>query len=396
VTIGTIRKLAVGNGAILEKIFEEFFEPIDDTEGIAAIIAQDLDPAHGVGDSDCADHALAQYSLRDKYAEMAKKMLEHKFVLGTIAILGQWTMLFAPPNTGKTLIVLWLLIMGIKKGDINPQHVFYINADDSYAGLISKLKLAKQYGFHMLAPGHAGFQARDLLELLKRLGDTDQASKTIVILDTAKKFANPMDKNQCLHFGNSVREFSSKGGTVIALSHTNKNRAADGSPIPAGTSDFVDDADCVYVMDTLDDTNDICTVGFGNIKNRGQVSKQATYQYSTKEGHGYADLLDSVAPVADSKADALRDATDNIDTPVIEAISDCINRGVTGKGNIAQEVVTVTGCSDRHARRILDKYTGTSPGEHKWKVTRQPHGKIRFELLFLPEEVEDIEDLLDL
>jgi primase-like protein/bifunctional DNA primase/polymerase-like protein/AAA domain-containing protein len=382
VTLGTLCKLAGLGGADLEKVGEEFFEPLDDDE-IAAL-----------ADAEAEEHELAKYSLRGMSLELEAEMLAHVFVLGMLAILGQWTVIYAPPNTGKTLIVLWLLIDAIKKGNIKPKTLFYINADDTHAGLAAKLKLAEKHGFEMLAPGYRDFRAEELLKLLRRLCTNGRARGTIVILDTLKKFTDLMDKRTASDFGSAIREFIAKGGTVIALAHVNKKRDSQGKPIYAGTSDIVDDADCAYTVDTLSEEKDTRTVQFENIKNRGRVAKRAAYQYSTAKDDGYIDILESVIPVDDAKAVALRDAAarlDDIDTPVIEAIADYIKRGVIGKGNIAQKVVTKTGCSGRRAQQVLDKYTGTNPEEHKWHPVTGPRGVKRFEMLPEPPATLDLD-----
>ena len=59
-----------------------------------------------------------QFSLNGKSAVMREKMLTDTFVLDNIAILGQATAIYAKPNTGKTLIVLSMLIESIKAGRI--------------------------------------------------------------------------------------------------------------------------------------------------------------------------------------------------------------------------------------------------------------------------------------
>ena len=82
--------------------------------------------------------SLAQFSLKGRSSEMEKKMLADKFVLGRIAIFGQATVIYAKPNTGKTLLVLWLLIQAIRNNSIEGADVFYINADDNYKGLVEK------------------------------------------------------------------------------------------------------------------------------------------------------------------------------------------------------------------------------------------------------------------
>ena len=65
-------------------------------------------------------------------------MLEDKFILGRIAILGQMTAVYAKPNTGKTVLTLWLLVEAIKNNGICPSDIYYINADDSHKDLQKK------------------------------------------------------------------------------------------------------------------------------------------------------------------------------------------------------------------------------------------------------------------
>jgi hypothetical protein len=329
-------------------------------------------------------------------AQFKAEMQEQVAILGDIALLGQWTVVYAPPNTGKTLIIIQLIIDGIKSGAIDPERLFYINADDNHQGLTAKLGLAETHGFHMLAPGYNEFRARDFLDHLRKLCRKGQAKGTIVILDTMKKFTDLMDKRMASEFGNVTREFIAKGGTLIGLAHVNKKRGADGKPIYAGTSDIVDDADCVYIMDTISDDSDIRTVEFENIKSRGMVAKRAAYLYSTAEGQGYLDLLASVTPVDDAKAGALRDAAARLndrDAPLIQAITDCINEGVTARVAITKKAARATGDSRRHVGRVLENHTGTDPNLHYWSFAIGERGVHTFDLLPTPDDEPDIEDL---
>jgi hypothetical protein len=376
VKMGTIYKLAADTGVDVKALFEEFFEVIKDTVA--------------------AEHDLAKFSLRGMSAQLEKEMQEQVFILGRIAILGHWTVIYASPNTGKTLLLLYLLVEGIKSGAIDPEKLFYINADDTSYGLLQKLRLAEKHGFHMLSPGRQDFQAKDFLKYLRGLCAKGQARGTIVALDTLKKFTDLMDKRTAAEFGIAIREFIGRGGTVIALAHVNKRPGADGKPIYAGTSDIVDDADCAYVMDTLNDSNDVKTVQFENIKSRGMVTKQAAYEYSTLEGQDYNALLASVAAVDDSKATVLRDTAlqqDSRDLPLIETIKVCINDGITGKTKIAAKAASETGASQRHALRVMENYSGSDPAIHHWKSTVGLRGLITYEVHTPPEDQQDTEDL---
>ena len=63
---------------------------------------------------------LDSFVLNGESKNMKAQMLEDKYILGKLAILGQSTAIYAKPNAGKTLLVIWLLIESIKAGNINP------------------------------------------------------------------------------------------------------------------------------------------------------------------------------------------------------------------------------------------------------------------------------------
>ncbi len=199
--------------------------------------------------------SLKAFSMQGQAEVMRKQMLDDVFVLAFLALLGQATTIYARANTGKTLLVLWMLIQSIIAGRIKGENVIYINADDTYAGFIQKLDLAEQYGFHMLMPNQNGFDPQAMQGYLRQMIDHDTARNSIIVLDTLKKFTDLMDKKAGSGFMSRVREFIAAGGTVISLAHTNKNKNGEGKSVFCGTSDVVDDCDCVYILDTVNTTD---------------------------------------------------------------------------------------------------------------------------------------------
>ena len=103
---------------------------------------------------------------------MRQQMLDDTFVLQDIAILGQWTTLYASPNT-KTLLTLWLLREALQSLCLDGDDVFYVNADDNYRGIVEKTELAEQCGFHMVAPNHNGLNSVEIIQLMIELADTE-------------------------------------------------------------------------------------------------------------------------------------------------------------------------------------------------------------------------------
>ena len=86
-----------------------------------------------------------------------------------MAILGQWTVIYAAPNCGKTLLAIWHLAESIKLGVVQPSKIFYVNADDTFRGMTEKLSYAEQHGFEMLVPGHKGFEASMVRKIMNGL-----------------------------------------------------------------------------------------------------------------------------------------------------------------------------------------------------------------------------------
>lgn len=234
------------------------------------------------------------FSIRGKNQARKERTLSEVFVLPKIALQGQATVIYAKPNTGKTLLTLHMLITAIEAGNISPDDVFYINADDTYNGSIIKGDLSDQYGFHMLVPGEEGFTEKHLARLMMYAVDEDNASGKIIVLDTLKKFTDLMDKSVGSKFMHLVRMFVAKGGTVIMLAHVNKHKGADGKAVHGGTSDVIDDSDCAYILDEVEvDEHGTRLVKFENSKKRGQVAETVFYAYDKNE-HDYVALLDTV------------------------------------------------------------------------------------------------------
>lgn len=334
---------------------------------------------HGLKTNETASFSLKKFSLNGRSSDMKKQMLSDTFILGRLAILGQSTVFYAPPNAGKTLLTLWLLIEAIKSGSLNAGDIYYINADDNYKGLVIKLEISEKYGFQMLAPNFNGFNTQDLTLYIKTLIENDTANGIVVILDTVKKFTDVMDKKSSSEFGKIMREFVLKGGSVIMLAHVNKHRNAEGKPIAAGTSDLTDDADCTYILDTTIAPDGKVTVVFENKKSRGDVDAISAFSYSKQAGTEYLDLLNSVQAVNQDEANAAKSISEiqkslQDNAEAIEAIANAIRGGVTTRTEIIKEANTRSTCSRKTIVCVLNKHTGANYHDgYRWKLT---HGGI--------------------
>jgi primase-polymerase (primpol)-like protein len=299
-------------------------------------------------------------SLRGQSAQLERQALDDRFVLEQLAILGQMTIFSAPPNAGKTLITLKLLGEAIKANQIDPDKVYYFNADDNAKGTRVKNRYAEKVGFHMLVPGFNGFKTDDLTPDLKVLVANQLAVGAVIILDTIKKFADLMNKSNISEFTKRLREFVQAGGTVIALSHVNKNKDHDGKHIYAGTSDLRDDADCAYTISIKnEELNDYRIVEFENTKMRGDVSRFRLFKYSIKQGIGYNDLLDSVNVVDDKQAKDIESSKSlKADMKIIVHLGNAINDGHVKRTELINHVHVQLKpyTSRKEIERVLSEY----------------------------------------
>jgi len=143
--------------------------------------------------------------------------LDEVFLLGSLIKIGEVSALYAAPNVDKTLMTIALLIDSIRLGRINPALVYCVNADDNLNGLIQKLRIADEFDFHMLAEGHLDFKVTDLPDLMDEAIANDQARGVVMIIDTAKKVTNLMDKTRVSNFTALMRRFVGAGVSADEL-----------------------------------------------------------------------------------------------------------------------------------------------------------------------------------
>jgi len=324
-----------------------------------------------------------KFSLRGNSAEIEKNAIEPVYVMEGLAIKGQFTVLFAAPNTGKTLLSIGLLIKAIGKKTIDPNTVFYLNMDDTAIGLLEKNQIATDYGFHMLSEGYLDFTADLFLAGVKEMTSTNTAKGVVVLIDTAKKFVDLMNKNFISAFNKDLRSFVGKGGSVIALTHTNKNLNKNGKSVPGGTSDLLDDCDCAYTLDTVSKDKTVKVVEFENIKRRGNVVNNVSYRYTIEDGCSYDDILESVEKVDDDEVNSIKQAEAiKTDAELIEAVTSTIKiDGVITKEDIVSSARKKVGVSRVKMINLIEKYTGVDPEVHFWSFTKGRNNRHEYHLL---------------
>lgn len=152
-------------------------------------------------------NVLDKYSLTGSSSMLEMELTESSYVLGDIVLTGQASIIFAAPNTGKTLLTINLAMEAASKKYIDPTLLYYVNVDDTARGLVEKLKIAEEYGFQMLAEGHNKFKATEFKELILAMIEKKQCKGVVIIADTVKKLSNLIDKKKSSDFNSLIRTF---------------------------------------------------------------------------------------------------------------------------------------------------------------------------------------------
>lgn len=339
---------------------------------------------------------LSKFNVTNMVNELKEQMRDDVFVLDGIALQGQATALYAKPNAGKTLLTIRMLIDSVKAGRIDGKNIYYINADDTFNGMILKGEIFGGCGINMLVPGFNGFEPKEFTQHMERMTQNSTASGAVVVLDTLKKFADLMDKKRSSQFMTTARNFVTHGGTLIMLAHTNKRRDHDNKLIAGGTSDVIDDTDCAYLIDSntskQDDTKKV--VIFENIKNRGNVERELCFTYSIEQ-RPYGYLLESVSrrsgvDMSNARAESEAARQFEKDEPAVDAITEVLSGGAKPKTELVRDANQSSGISQTTLRKVLDRYTGTAKNKlSMWGVIIGEHNTKTYHLLSNAATAED-------
>ena len=327
---------------------------------------------------------LDKYAVNHKLDEISKELREQKFLIEDLVLAGQFTLIYAKYNSGKTLLVVWGLFRAAAKSISTEFAIYYINADDTQKGFVEKARLLSEAGINVIGPGHQDFKLETFLDDVRSMNESGDASGCVIAIDTLKRFVDVMDKKKAREFTSVLRDFTMKGGTIIALAHVNKKDGADGKPIHEGVADFVSDADCAYVMDTIgeDTASNTKTIRLECIKNRGNNAREASFTYSTAQNISYRQRLESFRSLDQQEVvTLLQSGQIESDQAIIKAIEQCISEGDDKKTVILKLASRRSDRPRRECEVVLDRYCGSDPAMHKWQVTRGDRGAFVFGIL---------------
>lgn len=323
-----------------------------------------------------------KYSLLGSEAEMERFAVNAVALLGSVIMMGQFGLIYAQPNTGKTLLTIALLLEAVEEKRLDPRLCYYINADDNNEGILEKLRLFNEMGAHTLVPGHKNFDPEKLIELMLAMVKDDQCKGVVLILDTLKCFIDLMDKKRSTQFAKVVRQFVVAGGTFVGLAHTNKNPGGNGKPVYAGTSDFHEACDVACYLIPVENTDQgDKVVKFELFKKRGGGNRNEAYSFSGLNDASYHQLVASVQKIdPDEMLKYEQSAQLVADQLVVDAICNALNDTPQQKMALAKHVSTTIKASRRQVIEVLERYAGSDPEFHRWDFVVAERGAKVFAL----------------
>ena len=269
---------------------------------------------------------------------------------------GEWAVVFAKPNDGKTLITVATVAKQVSNGIINGEDVFYFNLDDARPGYLEKLKILKPLNLVVLD--------KDPISIMIDLINNNQAKDKIVIIDTLISICDTNNRKEIIDCSRLFDKFTDLGGTVLTLAHANKYPDKSGVPILEGVGLIRNKAHCVFYLQKFDDI-----IKMVNIKKRTHVEVEVTFQIG-KDPKNYTDLFNSVRTLTDEEAiklfkDRKQDQLAIDQETIVKTIHETIFNGIDHRTALAKEVHKNTGDYMKTIYSVLDELEG----KH-WKMIK--------------------------
>lgn len=356
---------------------------------IKQFVEEPAEQSAGINPSEEALNKLRKISLSEAdIQERLELARDARFIAGKLALKGQITVFFAGPNTGKTLLSLALLSEARREGLID-EEIYHLNLDDDYLGATTKAQLGLQNDFHVITNEKFTDPPNHFIELVHEFCQSGAASKTILILDTVKKFTDVMNKGAVSAFMNLCRQFTQAGGTIILLAHTNKIKDEESTVIPGGTSDLLDDCCCAYILYKTHEENTEKGirkyVTFEQKKSRGPNIQEAFYSYLNNEEGDYFSLFNSVkneSPGAVKQAQkhkAIAEKQEE-DAELIRLIKQILSNGEIAQTALVEQVKKQHSASRKQVIKCLNQWNIPSNDGGLWNSYKGDNNSIIYEL----------------
>lgn len=242
------------------------------------------------------------FSNEEALIARAKEARDQVFVLPGIAVRGQATVIYAAPNSGKTLLTLRLLHDQSEAGGLKDLNIYYCNFDDDFIGANEKAEYVKHLdNIKMLDNQKASPEI--ILAVMTQAIEDGSAGGMCLVLDTIIRFVSDCDRNTQREFNKQVQLFLGAQGTIIALGHTNKHKDASGLSVYGGTADIRNcfSQSAILELETEKDAEDR-RVRFKNDKLRGMAKESTCYKYCHGDNKSWTQRVNTIERVEENEA----------------------------------------------------------------------------------------------
>jgi len=276
--------------------------------------------------------------------EEAEQYDDPEWVYENLIIKGHMSAIVAPPNAGKTTIMMKEVAPALAS---RGYEVVYVNADVGQADAKSMVREAKESGYRLLLPDmKSGLSMNHFVEDLAAYHGS--FPNHVFMFDTLKKMTDVINKSQAKELYTLLRSMTARGATVVALGHTNKYNAADGEPIFEGTADLRSDFDELIYLSAEKNEDGTITVSTKPDKVRGKF-EPITFRIELDRSVTRLDTFIDVETRLKNKAQREKDS------PTIELITEAILAGDFTESKI-KEHCKAHGTGWRTVQSVLARY----------------------------------------
>jgi hypothetical protein len=309
--------------------------------------------------------------------KVTKDIVEHiedaKFIYRNLIVQAHLIAICSQGNGGKTTIFVHISAELAREGF----NVIYVNADASAPDLKRYLDHAEQNGYTLINPDLTNGSPEMVIDSLKGLSQQKDADliNTVLILDTLKKFADLMSKSKAKEFNSILRSLTSKGMTVICLSHTNKYNDKDGKPVFEGTGDLRNDFDELIYLLPVKNPDGTLTVSTEADKVRAKIVNMT-----------FTLFPDGKVKVNDEYIDTSAIATYQKHLEEDELLIQFIQEQICFTSKSPTELIQISkdqklGFSQRKIYQVLKRYSNGISPDPKWLAMPAPNFGNRYGLI---------------
>lgn len=268
---------------------------------------------------------LRDISKPDKLEARKKMAREMVYILPGIACRGQATSIYAEPNSGKTLIGVYLIRQQSLSGALGDLKIVYCNFDDDFSSANEKAEYLSDCPNVMVLDNQEQ-TSDEIIQMMLDAVEDGTASELCFVLDTLIRFVSDSDKKTQRVFTSIVQQFIGAQGTVIGFGHVNKHKDANGRSIYGGTSDIrnsFSQSAKIEIKSDLDSKERV--IKFYNDKLRGMAQVSTCYSFAHGDGKNWLERVATVRRVDEKEAERMahqKEATKKFeeDKPIINYI----------------------------------------------------------------------------